>query len=444
MSPGRMRCIAVLALIFAGAGGAPFASPKDQAPKVPEGPSGQVQFQIVHAFGAAGDGVAPGDGVVMDSKGNLYGTTEGGGAFNGGTVYEMTPGANGQWTETILYNFPDGPPDGSEPNGVVMDGAGNLYGVTEFGGDGQYCGDTSGCGTIFELSPGSGGVWTESILYNFCSLAYCADGAFPIFPPTLGPGGVLYGIGGGVYELAPGSGGWTFSIIYTLCSQPGCEFTSSLTLDAKGNLYGEGGNGQKMGQCRAEFGCGIVFALHPQSDGKWNEIVLYEFENNSADDGISPEGGLTFHDGGLYGVTNAGGSDCVNVGGCGTVFQLTRGSVKNVNEQVPWSFGANAAQGLNPGTWVVFDRRGDFFGVTGIGGEGCGGIGCGVVYGMRQQTNGKWKYAVLHTFDGSDGVEPDSGLTMDSKGNLFGTTGGGGQYGYGVLYEISPTTQASK
>jgi len=63
---------------------------------------------------------------------------------------------------------------------------------------------------------------------------------------------------------------------------------------------------------------------------------------------------------------------------------------------------------------------------------------------MKPQQNGKWEYAVLHTFDGSDGVEPDGPLTIDRKGDLFGTTGGGGQYGAGVLYELSPTTQASK
>ena len=99
------------------------------------------------------------------------------------------------------------------------------------------------------------------------------------------------------------------------------------------------------------------------------------------------------------------------------------------------------AQGVNPGyTWVAFNRQGDLFGVTGLGGEDENGV----VYGMRQQPNGTWEYAVLHAFDGSDGVEPDSGLTVDSKGDLFGTTGGGGEYGYGVAYELSPVTQASK
>ena len=157
------------------------ASANTQVPKVQDGPPAQVQFQIVHSFGAPGDGVAPGNGVVIDGKGNLYGTTEGGGAYNDGTVYELTPGANGQRTETILHSFPlKDPSDGFEPIGLVIDGAGNLYGTTQFGGDGQYCVGGLTCGTVFELSPGANGVWTESIIWNFCSLPDCADGGDPL------------------------------------------------------------------------------------------------------------------------------------------------------------------------------------------------------------------------------------------------------------------------
>jgi len=398
----------------------------------------QYQFQIVHAFGASGDGVGPGGEAAMDSKGDFYGVTTSGGEYGNGTVFELSPGANGQWTETILHSFPIfDPSDGWDPFGVVIDGAGNLYGTTVFGGNGQYCGyEPQGCGVIYELSPGGNGQWTETILYNFCSQPNCADGGEPTVDPTLtlGPDGSLYGVATNTaFRLTPSSNQWTYTVLYTFCNETGCNPTSGLTLDSKGDLYGEGGTGQ----C-----CGIVFQLQPSQNGQWNEVVLFNF-SGSAIEGGNPIEGLTFHSGGLYGLAEDGGTNCQRVGGCGGVFELTKSS-GNINDQILWSFGGeNGAQGELPAGPVVFDKRGDIFGATYEGGEGCG-VGCGVVYWMRQQKNGRWAYYILHSFNGSDGVEPVYGLLLDSKGNLFGATGGGGPNGYGVAYELSPTAQASK
>jgi uncharacterized repeat protein (TIGR03803 family) len=122
------------------------------------------------------------------------------------------------------------------------------------------------------------------------------------------------------------------------------------------------------------------------------------------------------------------------------VFELMRGSGNNINEQVLWSFGGkDGALGALPAGGVAVDKQGDLFGTTGEGGND----GDGIVYGMKLQGNGKWAYHVLHTFDGADGYIP-IGVIINGKGDLFGTTGGGGQYGAGVVYELSPMTQTSK
>jgi len=121
-----------------------------------------------------------------------------------------------------------------------MDPAGNLYGTTIYGGAGSDCGAPSGCGTAYELSPAANGQWNETVLYNFCALNDCDDGSFPGSTPTLGPGGVVYGVAGTAFELVPGAKGWTFSVLYSFCQLPNCAdgygTDAPLTLDAKGNL----------------------------------------------------------------------------------------------------------------------------------------------------------------------------------------------------------------
>jgi len=163
-------------------------------------------------------------------------------------------------------------------------------------------------------------------------------------------------------------------------------------------------------------------------------------------EGYDPSGGVTLHESALYATTEAGGGCGCEDAGCGTVFELTRGSGGVINEQVLHAFSGNGLQGALPNGVVVFDDRGDLFGVTLGGGNpnDCSGLGCGVVYGMKPQGNGNWAFEVLHTFEESDGFNPVYGLTIDGKGNLYGTTYGGGSGGGGVAFEISPTTQASK
>lgn len=116
---------------------------------------------MLYSFSFNGtDGVLPSSGLVFDSKGNLCGLTLGGGA-NQGTIFELSPGANGIWTEKILYAFTGGS-DGSTPfaASLAVDGSGNLYGITADGG-------IYGFGTVFELVAGSNGTWTKKVLHNF-------------------------------------------------------------------------------------------------------------------------------------------------------------------------------------------------------------------------------------------------------------------------------------
>jgi len=162
MKPRKLQLPLAMLLGFCAVGSAWSSPANSRVPKVPDGPAGQVQFQVLHSFGAAGDGDSPSGALVMDSKGNLYGVTGFGGGSGYGTVYELSPTGNGQWTETVLYSF-IGPPDGYEPLGLAIDGTGNLYVSTGFGGGGEYC-ELNICGLILELSPGSNGGWAENII----------------------------------------------------------------------------------------------------------------------------------------------------------------------------------------------------------------------------------------------------------------------------------------
>jgi uncharacterized repeat protein (TIGR03803 family) len=209
---------------------------------------------VLHTFDTT-DGACSAAGLIFDPAGNLYSTTLWGGAYGGGVVYQLTPNSDGTWTEKVLYSFTGGQ-DGSRPQpGVIRDSAGNLYGVTIFGG-------AYGWGTVFKLAPNQDGTWTQSTLYAFkgrndggnpwASLTF--DGAGNLYGTTNGAG--AYGCGV-VFKLTPTSSGpWKEEVLHTLMDKPGCESFSTLILDSAGNLYGTtAGDGTKT--------FGSVFEITP-------------------------------------------------------------------------------------------------------------------------------------------------------------------------------------
>jgi len=273
---------------------------------------------VLYSFNAT-DGEYPLGGLIFDAHGDLFGTTTNGGTEGNGTVFELIPNSDGTWTEQVLHSFTDSSGDGETPEGgVVMDNAGNLYGTTEDGGNGAFD------GIVFELKH-SGSSWTESILYSFTG---GSDGGRPFAGLTIHDGN-LYGttisggIGAGVvFELQPGSKGWTESVLYTFKGHPdGANPEARVIFGKSGNLYGTTPNG---GWRYCLIGCGTIFKLTPKSGGGWQETVLYHFNGRGVSDGENPEASLLRDaKGHLYGTTSVGGAAKSCPEGCGVVFKLS-------------------------------------------------------------------------------------------------------------------------
>jgi uncharacterized repeat protein (TIGR03803 family) len=257
------------------------------------------------------EGVGIRGAVTFDASGNIFSAAAGGGEYSSGTIFELSPTTDGNWQETTIESLDA--KEGATPKcNVVFDAAGNLYGTTARGG-------TFDSGTVFELSPNPGGIWTEAVLYSFTDKT---DGYDPSGGVIFDGAGNLYGTTsrggafgrGGVFELSPnGDGTWTNTVLHSFHGglDGGFPISSTLTFDKAGNLYGEtpsGGNDR--------CGCGVVFELSPTGGGSWTETVLYRF--NGADGGFPWQGLVMDAAGNLYGTTKDGGAY-----GFGTVFELT-------------------------------------------------------------------------------------------------------------------------
>ncbi len=258
--------------------------------------------KVLYSFNGNGsDGFAPYSGLVFDAAGNLYGTAYYGGAYSSGTVFELTPQAGGTWTEQVLHSFGNGT-DASLPfAGLTFDTAGNLYGTTEVGGASGGC-TAYGCGTVFELTPAAGGTWTEKVVYSFANNG--TDGTVPKAGVIFDAAGNLYGTTtqggtynlGALFELTPAGGGtWTEQVLHSFGNgTDGANLYARLIFDTAGNLYGTTYQG-------GSYGGGTVFRFNAQG-----EVLLQSF---SGTDGAGPVAGLVLDvAGNLYGTTSSGGA----------------------------------------------------------------------------------------------------------------------------------------
>jgi uncharacterized repeat protein (TIGR03803 family) len=415
----------------------------------------QAGESVLYSFqGGTTDGTKSYASLVSDQQGAFYGATSGGGSAHDGTVFKLTPPVAGQtqWTETVLYSFQGGTTDGDYPAaGVIFDQQGALYGTTFFGGSADK-------GTVFKLTPPGPGQteWTESVLYNFCTLSECTDGADPTAGLIFDQQGALYSTTysggsadkGTAFKLTPPSGGetqWTESVLYNFCTLSDCSdganLSAGLIFDAQGALYSVASHGGGSSNCSG--GCGTAFKLTPPTgqQTQWTESVLYSFQGGTTD-GSTPYGGLIFdRHGALYGTTwSGGGSGCS--GGCGTLFKLT----PPVGEQPPWSesvlysFKGGPTDGGNPEADMIFDQQGALYGTTYGGGSSNCSSGCGALFKLTPPGTGEmqWSESVLHSFcsqtDCTDGLGPSASLIVGADGALYSTTYEGGTKNFGTVF----------
>jgi uncharacterized repeat protein (TIGR03803 family) len=373
------------------------------------------KFKVLYAFLDNGsDGLDPQGGLVRDKAGNLFGVTAYGGTSDKGTIFQILPDGS----ENKLYNFTS-TPDGGLPRGRLLpDAAGNFYATATIGG-------ANGYGAVVRLAPDG----TESVLYSFQG---SSDGYQPIGDLVSDRQGNLYGVtvAGGdftclqtgcgvIFKLAPDG---SESVLHAFSAGEGFYALASVISDTSGNLYGTTSGG-------GANGFGTAYRLAP--DGTLT--VLHSFAGGS--DGANPAAGLLLDPAGnLYGTTEYGGGSTNCDGGCGVIFKLAADGA----ETVLHAFAGNT-DGSAPAASLIQGRDGNIYGTASAGGR----RNFGTVFRMTPDGG----FNLLHAFRGKDGETPVSELLMDKKGNLFGSAyyggaGHKGSNGSGVVFEIKGATRS--
>ena len=381
-----------------------------------------VRLTTLRSFNGA-DGSQPLSGLVQSTNGDLYGTTQIGGANYraggpvGGTIFKITPSG----TFTTLYNFcaQTGCADGENVEaGLVQATNGYLYGVTAYGGSNANC--AQGCGTLFKITD-SGALTT---LYSFCSVG-CQDGAFPVGGLIQASNGYLYGTtnnngGGTVFKITPGG---TLTTLDTFPSSGGDVF-AALVQATNGNLYGTtyiGGNTS----CPSG-GCGTIFKMTPSGA----LTTIYDFcSQNGCADGEQPYFGALVEasNGNLYGVTPTGGAYSE-----GTVFEITpSGTLTTL-----YNFCAQSGcpDGRQPFGGLVQATDGNLYGTT-HGGGTHGNYG--TIFTITPSGTLTTLYSFCAVSGCSDGEVPYQSLVQDTNGDLYGTTAAGGTKNRGTIFRLS-------
>jgi uncharacterized repeat protein (TIGR03803 family) len=404
------------------------------------------------------DGTGPRGSFFEDGNGNLFGTTEGGGASGYGNVFRYhTPPVVASLVDTVVaFNGTNG----TSPQSLIEDGGGNLFGITQWDGpsghgtvfevkagtgtvtnladnflqsntedpiaglieDGNgnlfgaaVYGGTSGYGSIFEVQQGSGTITTLAS-FNSTNEAYprqalVEDRYGDLFGTTIAGG--AFG-DGTVFEVQQGSGTITILASFNGTNGTGFESGGSLVVDSSGNLFGTSPDGgADWDPANNQYGDGTVFEIEQGS----NTITTLAAFNGI--NGAGPAGGLIADSSGnLFGVTYVGG-----LFNLGTVFELNKGT-----GAITTLASFNGTNGAKPGGSLNEDRNGNLFGTTSAGGVS----GQGTAFEVRP---GSGAITTLASFDLTN-VGNTSGLVEDSRGNLFGTSASGGPYGDGTVYEV--------
>jgi len=439
-------------------------------------PCGAATSKLTTLYSFTGaEGAFPEAGLTLNS-GALFGTTYAGG-LGWGTVFELSKQSGGPWTINQLYTFTGGA-DGANPRaGVLFNSSGVIFGTTEQGGAWGY-------GTVFSLTPVTGGTWTYNTLYSFTGQG--GDGAYPEAGLTAGSGGVLYGTtygGGGagagtVFSLTPASGGaWTYQVLYSFNGAPtgcgtagnpacdGANPSAALTVGSGGVLYGTTYAGGGVGW-------GTAFSLTPASGNSWTYAVLYSFLGASSGvnggtpcgtsgqpvcDGGAPAGNLVVNasTGVLYGTTTLGGkpTGCPLGGyerGCGAVFELTPPVAPSTTwtESLLYIFAGPSKDGMLPSdNLALASKTGTLYGTAFAGASAldtcfpASYTGCGMVYELTPPVapSTTWTKKTMAKFNSDNGGGPNGVILSPTGKVLYGTTYVGGTLGgyKGTIFEVT-------